>query len=118
MGSKVGIAIACVLAVPLLLTAGLVGIVTALTSSGGGEISCTPGCAPTGSVAGYGPDQLANAATITAVGKQHIPEQGWVVAVAVAIQESTLHNLDHGDRDSLAYSSNAPHKAGAPPPRS
>jgi cell wall-associated NlpC family hydrolase len=57
---------------------------------------------PTGSVAGYGRDQLANAATITAVGKQlHIPEQGWVIAVAVAIQESTLHNLDHGDRDSL-----------------
>jgi cell wall-associated NlpC family hydrolase len=102
MGSKVAVAIACVLAVPLLLTAGLIGIVTALTSSGGGRISCTPGGAPTSSLAGYGPDQLANAATITAVGTQlHIPEQGWVVAVAVAIQESTLHNLDHGDRDSL-----------------
>jgi hypothetical protein len=102
MASKVGIAIACVLAVPLLLAAGLVGIVSALTGSGNGAISCTPGGAATGSVAGYGADQLANAATITTVGKQlQIPEQGWVVAIAVAIQESTLRNLDHGDRDSL-----------------
>jgi cell wall-associated NlpC family hydrolase len=102
MASKVGIAIACVLAVPLLLAASLVGIVSALTGSGNGAISCTPGGAATGSVAGYGADQLANAATITTVGKQlQIPEQGWVVAIAVAIQESTLRNLDHGDRDSL-----------------
>jgi len=100
MGSKVGIAIACVLAVPLLLAAGLVGIVAALT--GTGSISCAPGGAPTSTVAGYDAHQLANAATITTVGKQlQIPEQGWVIAIAVAIQESTLRNLDHGDRDSL-----------------
>lgn len=30
-----------------------------------------------------------------------IPERGRVVAYATAIQESTLRNLDHGDRDSL-----------------
>jgi cell wall-associated NlpC family hydrolase len=53
-------------------------------------------------VPGYGDDQLANAAVITSVGKQlQVPEPGWVIAIAVAIQESTLRNLDHGDRDSL-----------------
>ncbi|MFD2415014.1 hypothetical protein [Amycolatopsis pigmentata] len=53
-------------------------------------------------VAGYGPDQLANAATIVAVGEQlNVPEQGWVVAIATAMQESGLRNLADGDRDSL-----------------
>lgn len=101
MGSKIGLAIVGVLAVPLLLAAGLVGIIAAFTGGSGG-MSCAPGNAPTGSVAGYDADQFANAATITAVGAQlQIPEPGWVIAVAVAIQESTLRNLDHGDRDSL-----------------
>lgn len=64
-------------------------------------------CAPIGTtaatgVAGYAGDQMTNAATIVAVGKDmNVPEQGWVVAIAAAIQESSLHNLDHGDRDSL-----------------
>jgi hypothetical protein len=53
-------------------------------------------------VAGYGPDEIANAATIVAVGKNmNVPERGWVVAVATAMQESGLRNLRHGDRDSL-----------------
>lgn len=53
-------------------------------------------------VAGYGPDQLANAASIVAVGKKlNVPKHGQVVAIATAMQESTLTNVDHGDRDSL-----------------
>jgi cell wall-associated NlpC family hydrolase len=65
-----------------------------------------PACAPLGAAgpgaAGYGPDQITNAATIIAVGKQlNIPEHGWVVAIAATLQESGLHNLDYGDRDSL-----------------
>ncbi|CAM4024294.1 hypothetical protein KIPE111705_36895 [Kibdelosporangium persicum] len=53
-------------------------------------------------VSGYGPDQLDNAATIVAVGRDMgIPERGRVVAVATALQESGLRNLNHGDRDSL-----------------
>jgi hypothetical protein len=31
----------------------------------------------------------------------NVPEQGWVVAIAAALQESGLHNLDYGDWDSL-----------------
>lgn len=47
-------------------------------------------------------EQLVNAQTIVAVGREaKVPAYGWVVAVATAMQESGLRNLDHGDRDSL-----------------
>jgi hypothetical protein len=46
--------------------------------------------------------QMANAATITAVGvRRKMPEQAIVVALATALQESKLENLDTGDRDSV-----------------
>ena len=30
-----------------------------------------------------------------------MPEYGWVIALATSMQESTLLNIDYGDRDSL-----------------
>jgi hypothetical protein len=46
--------------------------------------------------------QMANAATITAVGiRRKMPEQAVVIALATALQESKLENIEHGDRDSL-----------------
>ncbi|WP_433828865.1 hypothetical protein ACQP2E_06025 [Actinoplanes sp. CA-015351] len=46
--------------------------------------------------------QMANAATITAVGvRRGLPEQAVVIALATAFQESKLENLDDGDRDSV-----------------
>ena len=47
-------------------------------------------------------EQLTDAGLIVAAG-QHlgIPEPGETIALATAMQESGLHNLDHGDRDSL-----------------
>jgi hypothetical protein len=46
--------------------------------------------------------QMANAATITAVGlRQKMPERAVVIALATALQESKLENLDTGDRDSV-----------------
>ncbi|VVJ21535.1 Uncharacterised protein [Amycolatopsis camponoti] len=101
MGSKIAVGVAVVLAMfPVLLGAVPQAVVMAFT--GNGSTTCTPGGTTTGSVPGYGADQLANAAIITSVGKElQVPEPGWVIAVAVAIQESTLRNLDHGDRDSL-----------------
>jgi hypothetical protein len=46
--------------------------------------------------------QMANAATIAAVGiSRKVPERAVVVALATALQESKLENLDGGDRDSL-----------------
>ncbi|MFC6344093.1 peptidoglycan-binding protein, partial [Nocardioides hankookensis] len=47
-------------------------------------------------------EQKQNARTIIGVGQQAgVPEYGWVVALATAMQESTLINVDYGDRDSL-----------------
>ncbi|MCY0928229.1 NlpC/P60 family protein [Streptomyces sp. H27-H1] len=47
-------------------------------------------------------EQIPHAKTIVATGiSLHIPERGQVVALATAIQESRLRNLDYGDRDSL-----------------
>ncbi|MGC4791874.1 hypothetical protein ACLQ22_29080 [Micromonospora sp. DT178] len=48
------------------------------------------------------PDQMANAATIAAIGIQRkMPERAVVVALATAYQESGLRNLAGGDRDSV-----------------
>ena len=48
------------------------------------------------------PEQAANAATITAVGSQRgLPERAVTIALATAMQESSLLNIGHGDRDSL-----------------
>ncbi|MFD6568225.1 hypothetical protein [Micromonospora profundi] len=47
-------------------------------------------------------DQMANAATIAAIGAQRgMPERAVVVALATAYQESGLRNLADGDRDSV-----------------
>lgn len=47
-------------------------------------------------------EQTANAATIAAVGKRlGVPNHAVTVALATAFQESNLHNLSYGDRDSL-----------------
>ncbi|MCI2420061.1 M23 family metallopeptidase [Saccharopolyspora sp. K220] len=83
------------------VTAAIAGVVSAMFG-GSHTANCTPtGVSPTG-VSGFGPDQIANAAIIVAVGKHMtIPERGWIIALATAIQESGLRNLDHGDRDSL-----------------
>jgi hypothetical protein len=46
--------------------------------------------------------QRAVAGTILAVGRaRRVPDRGLVVAIAAALQESQLRNLNHGDRDSL-----------------
>ncbi|GIG56479.1 hypothetical protein Lfu02_08510 [Longispora fulva] len=50
--------------------------------------------APAGSRMGLSPAQSANAATIVAVGRRlGVPEKGLVVAIATAMQESSLRNL-------------------------
>ncbi|HWW54545.1 MAG TPA: hypothetical protein VNY84_12290 [Acidimicrobiales bacterium] len=55
-------------------------------------------------VATYGLDleQAANATTIAAVGKRlSMPDHAVTIALAASLQEARLHNLDHGDLDSL-----------------
>jgi len=47
-------------------------------------------------------EQITDAGLIVAAGQHFgIPEPGETIALATAMQESGLHNLDHGDRDSL-----------------
>jgi peptidoglycan DL-endopeptidase CwlO len=47
-------------------------------------------------------EQKQNATTIIGVGKEmNTPPKAWLVALATAMQESTLRNIDYGDRDSL-----------------
>ncbi len=47
-------------------------------------------------------EQLQNATLIINVGQQMgVPQRGLVIAVATAMQESSLKNINHGDRDSL-----------------
>ncbi len=67
----------------------------------------TPGCKVVsdqgdGTTYEFTPEQAVNAATITAVGTARgVPERAVAIALATAIQESALRNIDHGDRDSL-----------------
>ncbi|MFG2119470.1 heavy metal transporter [Streptomyces sp. NPDC048710] len=50
----------------------------------------------------FTPEQAVNAATIAAVGTgRGMPERAVTIALATAIQESGLRNIQHGDRDSL-----------------
>ena len=47
-------------------------------------------------------EQMGNATTIVAVGKRlNVPPRGWIIALATAMQESSLRNLPGGDRDSV-----------------
>ncbi|WP_024875937.1 M23 family metallopeptidase [Saccharomonospora piscinae] len=101
---KLAVAAGCVALAPVLFLSATLGAILGTNDArrGGGAIACTATGAPTGSVAGYSPDQMAHAATIVAVGKQmQVPEHGWVIAIATAITESGLRNLNYGDRDSL-----------------
>ncbi|WP_412872962.1 LysM peptidoglycan-binding domain-containing protein [Curtobacterium flaccumfaciens] len=51
---------------------------------------------------GLSAEQRQNAATIVSVGRSlGVPDRGIVVALAAAMQESSLRNLAHGDRDSV-----------------
>ncbi|MFF0547879.1 hypothetical protein ACN6AT_13690 [Streptomyces sp. JL4002] len=76
-------------------------------SNGGGAPYCVASAqasAPGGSAETYemSPEQAANAATIAAVGiAKGLPDRAVTIALATAMQESALRNLDHGDRDSL-----------------
>ncbi|KQX06708.1 MULTISPECIES: muramidase family protein [unclassified Leifsonia] len=55
-----------------------------------------------GRIAELSDSMRTNAATIVAVGRElGVSDQGIVVALAAAAQESGLENVDHGDRDSL-----------------
>ncbi|MFH7598300.1 hypothetical protein WDV06_24865 [Streptomyces racemochromogenes] len=79
------------------------------SNGGAGAPHCTvtakgSGAGSDGAVQTYemSPEQASNAATIAAVGiSKGLPDRAVTIALATAMQESGLRNLDHGDRDSL-----------------
>lgn len=57
---------------------------------------------PAGDVPALDAEQDQNATTIVAVGKtRNVPQYGWIIAIATAMQESQLRNIPGGDRDSI-----------------
>lgn len=89
----------------LVLVLGLIGY----RVYGSFQHTSIPVAAPPGCQAGTGVtaismdnDQAAIAATIAGVAARHkLPIEAVTIAYATAIQESQLHNLDYGDRDSV-----------------
>lgn len=60
------------------------------------------GSTATATVAGLDAEATAHAATIIRVGRElGVPAEGIIIALATAMQESTMRNLDWGDRDSV-----------------
>ncbi len=87
-------------AVVAVLVAVGVGVKVLLTSS---KPPLAPGCEVSlaSTTWALSLDQAANATTIAAVGKNlGLPDHAVTVALAAALQESGLHNLPYGDRDS------------------
>lgn len=69
-----------------------------------------------GPIADLDAEQTRDARWIVAVGQQRgVPDQGLVVGLMAAMQESGLRNLDYGDRDSLGLFQQRPSQGwGAP----
>jgi cell wall-associated NlpC family hydrolase len=107
MGVKLGIAaLAVIIFIPVLFGSIVEGLINMVFGSSPNSTATTVSCVTSSgapdTVDGYTGEQMSNAATIVAVGKSmNVPEQGWVVAIAAAMQESGLKNDDYGDRDSL-----------------
>jgi hypothetical protein len=84
--------------IPIGIALAAVALVTPLATAQ----TATSGPNTTTALADYSPDQISNAAVIVAVGERlHVPEKAEIVAITAALEESGLHNLNYGDRDSL-----------------
>jgi len=63
-------------------------------------------------------EQASLAATIAGVAARHrLPRQAVTIALAAALQESKLHNLDYGDRDSVGIFQQRPSEGWGPATR-
>lgn len=75
------------------------GCLDPASAAGSGEtITVSDETVPDTTVAGYGSDQLANAATIIRAGEDlNLSGRDQTIAVMTAAEESTLENIDYGD---------------------
>ncbi|MDQ2754587.1 MAG: hypothetical protein M3R71_03450 [Actinomycetota bacterium] len=88
----------------LVATMAAIGVAVWVQHLSTGARRATPVCHATASNATFAMDleQAANATTVAAVGKRlGMPDHAVTVALAAALQESRLHNLSHGDLDSV-----------------
>lgn len=77
-------------------------VVVQYITGGAGDPGCRVLSADSAAEYEFTPEQAVNAATIAAVGtNRNMPRRAVTIALATALQESALRNLDHGDRDSL-----------------
>ncbi|MFC9289597.1 heavy metal transporter [Streptomyces sp. NPDC057052] len=77
-------------------------VVVQYVTGGAGDPGCRVVSADAAAAYEFTPEQAVNAATIAAVGtNRNMPRRAVTIALATALQESALRNLDHGDRDSL-----------------
>ncbi|GAB1645643.1 hypothetical protein [Krasilnikovia sp. MM14-A1259] len=92
-----------VIVAAVLVLVAAVAVVTAVNSMGGKLPHLGPECiVQAGGQVAMDAVQMANAATIAAVGmRREMPERAVVVALATALQESKLENRGDGDRDSV-----------------
>jgi hypothetical protein len=104
-------------AVIVVCVAAAVGVAAYLTVGRVGKILAGSGCTVG---KGHGavpldPEQAANAATIAGVAHQRImPSRAVTVAYAAAMQESKLHNISYGDRDSVGIFQQRPSEGWGP----
>lgn len=98
-------AAAAAISAPLLAVAALAAVAGAIAAPDPDTSICsldTNSGSGTAKTADLSPAQLGNAQIIAEVGvRMGVPMPGEMIAIATALQESTLQNLDHGDRDSL-----------------
>lgn len=117
VAARAAVGAACALLILILLiTASVVGVLSivsggliAPSTTSGPDVPADMGtvrCAVDGGIHGGGldlaPDQAANAAVIARVAYANgLPQPAVAIALATALQESSLRNLPFGDRDSL-----------------
>lgn len=106
MKKIVTVVVALVLGITALCVAGLaIGTTSAVTGEGcalAAAAATSATAPPAEQLTRWDAEQVEHATTILTVGQQlGVPPRGWVVALATAMQESTLRNLPSGDRDSL-----------------
>jgi cell wall-associated NlpC family hydrolase len=98
----VGIPAALALTVIMFSVLVVVVVDDATADEGVRGVVCAPAGATSRSVGRYGPEQMTNAKLIVDIGTERgISDHGIVTALMAAMTESSLRNLDHGDRDSL-----------------
>jgi LysM repeat protein len=101
IAAKFGVSVQSVLDANGLTRSSIIYAGDTLTIPGVATPATTTAATP-GTVTLLADDQLANAATIVAVGRSlGVSDYGLVIALATAMQESSLRNIDYGHLDSV-----------------